>query len=218
MFLMGDKKYSFQKLTPVSNADISVYEEAIDFIFDNVNNSDVKNVAISGAYSAGKSSILESYKAKHKNIRFVHLSLAHFRTPEQETNELEESVKESVLEGKILNQLIHQIPADKIPQTNFRVKKDVTTKNLNILTAFISLFIISIVFLLLESKITAFIKSLPDNWLKTILSTLFGTYTPIFASIISVVCSIIFIFSLIKAQKNKNVFHKITGREHLLLG
>lgn len=61
---MEDRKYVFQKLTPVSNADISVYEEAINFVFEN---SDVKNVAISGAYSAGKSSILESYKVKHKN-------------------------------------------------------------------------------------------------------------------------------------------------------
>jgi len=59
---MGDKTYSFQKLTPVSDADISVYREAIDFVFDNL---DVKNVAISGAYSAGKSSILESYKISH---------------------------------------------------------------------------------------------------------------------------------------------------------
>ena len=108
---MGDKKYYFQKLTPVSNADISVYEEAIDFVFDN---SDVKNIAISGAYSAGKSSILESYKKKHKDIRCVQLSLAHFRTPEQENDESEEKVKESVLEGKILNQLIHQIPAERI--------------------------------------------------------------------------------------------------------
>ncbi len=36
-------------------------------------------------------------------------------------------VKESVLEGKILNQRIHQIPSDKILQTNFRVKKKIST-------------------------------------------------------------------------------------------
>lgn len=142
---MEDRKYVFQKLTPVSNADISVYEEAINFVFEN---SDVKNVAISGAYSAGKSSILESYKVKHKNYKFVHLSLAHFRTPEQENTEADGSVKESILEGKILNQLIHQIPSEKIPQTNFRVKKGVSKKNLVGLTTFVSLFILSIVFLL----------------------------------------------------------------------
>ena len=32
---MGANKYNFQKLTPVSDADISVYEAAIDFVIWN---------------------------------------------------------------------------------------------------------------------------------------------------------------------------------------
>ena len=57
--LEKQKKFFFEKLTPVKNADIAVYEEAIDFVFEN---PDITNVAISGAYSAGKSSIIETYK------------------------------------------------------------------------------------------------------------------------------------------------------------
>lgn len=116
---MAERKYQFERLTPIDNMDLDVYGEAIDYVFDN---SDIKNVAISGAYSAGKSSVLASYKKKHSNLRFLHISLAHFKSPGQED---EAEVKESVLEGKILNQLIHQIPSEKIPQTNFRVKKKV---------------------------------------------------------------------------------------------
>jgi type IV secretory pathway VirB2 component (pilin) len=188
---MAAKKYYFQKLTPVSDADICVYEEAIDFAFDN---PDVKNVAISGAYSAGKSSILESYKAKHKDHRFVHLSLAHFRTPEQENSESEETVKESVLEGKILNQLIHQIPAERIPQTNFRVKKGVSAKYVALLTVFSSFFIGSIVSLLSSSKVASFVAALSENWIKTILSVLFSPYATIPAILICAACSVALIF------------------------
>ena len=126
---MVDKIYNFEKLTPNKEADISVYEEAIDFVFDN---ADVTNIAISGSYGAGKSSVIESYEKKHKDINFLHISLAHFEPTE--CNELEHSVKETTLEGKILNQLIHQIPVDRIPQTNFRVKKDVGKKNIIIIT------------------------------------------------------------------------------------
>ena len=104
---MEHKQLFFQKLTPFNDADISVYEEAIDFIFEN---EDITNVAISGAYSAGKSSVIGSYKKKHKNLKFLHISLAHFES--QDENKKEDNVKESVLEGKILNQLIHQIPVD----------------------------------------------------------------------------------------------------------
>lgn len=119
------RKYQFERLTPIDNMDLDVYEDAIDYVFDN---SDVKNVAISGAYSAGKSSVLASYEKKHSDINFLHISLAHFQSP----NEKEEGpeVKESVLEGKILNQLIHQIPSEKIPQTNFRVKKELNLQAL----------------------------------------------------------------------------------------
>ena len=50
---------TFEKLSPTTDADVKVYKEAFDFVFSN---NDVRNVAISGAYGAGKSSILESYK------------------------------------------------------------------------------------------------------------------------------------------------------------
>lgn len=95
-------EYNFQKLTAINDADIKVYEEAIDFAF---NNQDIRNVTVSGPYSAGKSSILETYKKKHTDHHFVHLSLAHFRTSEQDDTEPEEPLKESILEGKILNPL-----------------------------------------------------------------------------------------------------------------
>jgi hypothetical protein len=179
--LLMDNKYHFSKLPPVNDVDISVYEEAIDFIF---NNSDIKNVAISGAYSAGKSSVLESYKAKHTNLLFAHISLAHFRTPEQEDPESDKPVKESILEGKILNQLIHQIPAEKIPQTSFRVKKGVSPRSLILSTIFISLFIGSIGFLLSISQIATFIKTLPQNWVKALLSLLLTPYASIISTLI----------------------------------
>lgn len=67
------KKYIFEKLTPVNDTDISVYESAIDFVFEN---DDVKNIAISGAYGAGKSSVLASYKAKHSTEKFLHMLFA----------------------------------------------------------------------------------------------------------------------------------------------
>ncbi len=89
---MVDKIYNFEKLTPNKEADISVYEEAIDFVFDN---ADVTNIAISGSYGAGKSSVIESYEKKHKDINFLHISLAHFEPTE--CNELEHSVKETTL-------------------------------------------------------------------------------------------------------------------------
>ena len=82
---MAENKYHFERLTPIDNMDLDVHEEAIDYVF---NNPDVKNVAISGAYSAGKSSVLASYKKRHNDLRFLHISLAHFKSHTTETTRL----------------------------------------------------------------------------------------------------------------------------------
>ena len=155
---MAQKTYNFEKLTPNKEADISVYEEAIEFVFDN---SDVTNIAISGAYGAGKSSVIESYEKKHYDKNFLHISLAHFEPAED--NNSEDTVKETTLEGKILNQLIHQIPVDRIPQTNFRVKKDVGRKNIIFITILLCVLLGSISFISFSSKIQGWVDKLCEG-------------------------------------------------------
>lgn len=200
---MAENKYHFERLTPTDSLDLNVYEEAIDYVF---NNPDVRNVAISGAYSAGKSSVLASYKKKHSNLHFLHISLAHFQSSDQED---EPEVKESILEGKILNQLIHQIPSDKIPQTNFRVKRKIslasviksTLESISLLTA--------IIYFLFFDSWRSYVSALPTNWLKSILELSAHPYALMVDGIIIITLVSFIIYSLIKIQKNRNVFRKL---------
>lgn len=201
---METKEYFFQKLTPKDDADISVYDEAINFVFEN---NDITNVAISGAYSAEKSSVIESYKNKHRELNFVHISLAHFRNPDEEEVNI---VRESVLEGKILNQLIHQISVEKIPQTNFRVKKETSKKGIIFMTAILSLLLGSVTYLLLFGTMSSFVGNLSDGIIKDLLSVFTGNYTAVIVAAIAVISSITCIFNLIKIQVNKNLFHRIS--------
>lgn len=200
---MAENKYHFERLTPTDSLDLNVYEEAINYVFDN---PDVRNVAISGAYSAGKSSVLASYKKKHSNLHFLHISLAHFQSSDQED---EPEVKESILEGKILNQLIHQIPSDKIPQTNFRVKRKIslasviksTLESISLLTA--------IIYFLFFDSWRSYVSALPTNWLKSILELSAHPYALMVDGIIIITLASFIIYSLIKIQKNRNVFRKL---------
>lgn len=202
---MTQKYYNFEKLTPDKDADISVYEEAIEFVFDN---SDVTNIAISGAYGAGKSSVIESYEKKHDDKNFLHISLAHFEPTER--NESEDSVKETTLEGKILNQLIHQIPVDRIPQTNFRVKKDVGRRNIIIITILLCVLLGSITFISMSNKIQNWVDALCDGRLKSLLTIFTNDFTVFFAAIALAGSAFICIYNAVKVQKNKNLFHKVT--------
>lgn len=203
MTRMSENKYHFERLTPIDSVDLNVYEEAIDFVF---NHSDVRNVALSGAYSAGKSSVLASYKKKHKDLHFLHISLAHFKSPnEEDTTE----VKESILEGKILNQLIHQIPSDKIPQTNFRVKKRISRLHIIIQTLKIIVLLVAIIHFLFFESWKSYVSALQADWLKSILKFSVQSYDLMIDGIIIIILVYSLIHGLIKIQKNKNVFRKL---------
>ena len=200
---MAQSKYQFERLTPIDNVDLEVYEDAINYAFEN---PDVKNVAISGAYSAGKSSVLASYKKSHEDLRFLHISLAHFKSTEHED---ETEVKESVLEGKILNQLIHQIPSDRIPQTNFRVKKRINPKNVIKKTVETVLLFIAIVYFTCFETWKSYVNALHDNWLKSTLLLFTNQYTLMLVGILIVVLFSSIIYGMINIQKNKNIFRKL---------
>lgn len=204
---MNEDSYKFQKLTPFSDVELGVYKNAIDFVFAN---DDLKNVAISGQYSAGKSSLVESYKKSHSKIKFVHISLAHFRAIEEtETNEPGKDINETALEGKILNQLIHQINADEIPQTNFKVKKKIKRKCIVINTIFTVLFIAMVLHITLFNKWVKFVSLLSDGHLKTLLTLSTKYDTLLISGFICTILSCVFIYKLIKTQKNRNILKKI---------
>ena len=202
MLLLGENKYKFQKLTPVKDVDMTLYGDALDFVFDN---PDVRNVAISGAYGAGKSSMLESYKERHKKSKFIHISLAHF---EQFNKEGIVEVKEVTLEGKILNQLIHQIPAEQTPQSNFRVKKKVGGVSQN--TALVLVFLLSFLHIIFFESWSKYVDSLSASWFKDFLNISCNPYSQIASGLLCAIIFGIFVWAIIRAQKNKNVFRKIS--------
>lgn len=211
---MGEK-LPFKKLTPDTDIDMSVYDEAIDYAFAY---TDIKNVAISGAYGAGKSSVLESYKAKHPDKIFRHISLSHFHDPKQESpgtandagnDAIEGAITESILEGKILNQLIHQIPIEKIPQTNFRIKKENSMRQTVKITVFLCFFAAFLSYLLGFQTVVTFASSLDIEWLKSVFLFVFCQIGEIVAVFGCIGCFIMAMYFLARTQINRNIFQKI---------
>lgn len=208
----------FEKLTPTQYVDLNIYNEALDYVFKN---NDITNVAISGSYSSGKSSVIKSYKRNHKEYKFLHILLASFETTgntkkkDDETNQnstMNENTKieEPALEGKILNQLLHQIDPSKIPQTNFRVKKNISEKSIIKVTAFIVIFIICLLHILFFAKWELLVSELIQ-----IKNLSFFDLTTSVVSLLASGTGLIgiigyFIFSVMKIQKNKNLFKRFS--------
>ena len=124
-----ETSYKIRPLTPVDNRKDDFYfsklEEALD-------NKLVKNIAITGIYGAGKSSLLNSFKNHSKNRNspyvFLDVSLSTFSLPDKLVSKSEEDNDISseadnkldnetlqLIERSILQQLFYQVKQSQIP-------------------------------------------------------------------------------------------------------
>lgn len=208
---MGRKK--FFDLTPENNISLdtlNTYKEAIDESFKN---NKIKNVAISGSYGSGKSSILESYKKIKKTKKFLNISLIHFEKSNKNRKENNKNLLVT-LEGKILNQLLHQIPIENIPQTYFKTKKIVTDRDLKFSSFFIVLFTISFLhFFFFEKWCNHISKMNLTNilyYFKIILEFSIKRISTLISGTLIISLFTVFIYKLLKFQRNRNFLKKLS--------
>ena len=195
---------NFHKLTPKRDVDVSGYEEALDFVFSN---DDIRNIAVSGAYSSGKSSVMESYREKH-NKNFISISLAHFGAEKTESDN-EKNNLEKTLEGKILNQLAQQIPVEKIPLSGLNIKKSDQSSFPKYFSAGCILFVVCILYTIFFDNWCTYAKSVDTPVIQCFfyLSTF-----PVFRAISGVIAMALsgkFLYKLCQVQYDKKIFSKI---------
>ena len=235
-----NKNITFYDLTPTDDIELDIYEKAINFSLEN---NKIFNIAISGSYGSGKSSLLESYKKNHPEKKFLNISLTHFNTTENtnknkiystksdddnknsktqpaEAKRNNSSIREEnnskdkslvpILEVKILNQLIHQISYEKIPQTHFKTKRKFTEEELENTTMQILLFIASLLYVIYFNKWNNFISTLKDfSFFYSLLKLTTYSYSRLITILILFYLLGIFIYNLLKFQKTKNFFKKL---------
>lgn len=200
-----------RNLASTDSADIGSYKDNLDSVFEN---NKIHNIAISGTYGAGKSSLIESYEKSRPDIKALHISLAHFNDINAENNEGIQQDIINKLEGKILNQLLHQVNENRIPQTNFRIKK----RNGRLYTCIKTLMLMSGCLAFLHILMFAKWKELVGQVLidfgceslwASILDKSVSSAAPILS--IAILCLIILfcIYRFVRRQGNLNPFKKI---------
>lgn len=231
-----DSWHKFRALTPRDNIDLHDYREALDYVFSN---EDIRNVALSGSYGSGKSSVMRSYENIHKERKYIHISLSHFEeqgkvqtesdaakcddasaktedgkqkrssNPATAKNGIDSIKTVNELEGKILNQLLHQIPSKKIPQSHFRIKDEISRRQRIISVSVLLLFVSLLIYVVCFSSWSAMIMNLSNNWLKSFF--LFTTNQDTRLVCLGVVIALfgVGLFYLMKAHNFQNIFKKV---------
>ena len=157
--------------------------------------------------------MFESYERQHPGKNFLHISLVHFEEQGEESKSHgdEQAKKESstsVLEGKIINQLIHQIDPKRITQTDFRIKKGIRStdkREIWIVTFGVVLFF-CLGFLLFHAAWCNMIDGLTMTRLQEFLLVTKEKEAELIAGVIVIVLSIVLIKWTITAQKERRIF------------
>jgi hypothetical protein len=109
-----DMQSKFVDLAPTDEADkTGVYSEAILYA---TNNAKVSNIALTGPYGSGKSSIIQSFLKKYGRPA-LHISLASF-VPEAGSGG--DNVSRQEIERSILQQILYGADANKLPLSRFK--------------------------------------------------------------------------------------------------
>ncbi|MDO8235840.1 hypothetical protein Q5738_19990 [Citrobacter werkmanii] len=188
---VSSTRQDFETLTPNVNSDnlnYTAYFEALDFA---LTRHDVKNIAVTGPYGAGKSSVILSYlKRISKRKSFSHkikyffkltsikpadehviISLANFETDEA-LKTSESLSKEQSIEYSILQQILYKVDKGSLPDS--RVERINTKSRCQILQTSVSVFIMLVLALFNSALLfpeTIFTALALPIWLKELVTT-----------------------------------------------
>ena len=218
-----ENKNKYQDLAPRDDlSNNNVYTEMLDWAIEN---DKVLNIALTGPYGSGKSSILKTYEKQRTYNHYLNISLALFCNDnmvksseesnientveggtQQEGKELDKSNSKNLeIEKSILQQLFYKVKPSRIPYTRFRKLKNTKLKNLFIgTTIFIFTVILAVLYLYPE------IISIADTKLLE-LKSLTGTDTVIDLGAILLTVLVLFqLFWLVKYFRSRLKLSKVT--------
>ena len=198
-----EREYKFRALTSNKDVEIKpVTERALEFAIDK--NSEVTNVAITGNYGAGKSSVVESFERKCTDKKFIHISLGQYdETIGSEKNGLNNR-QINTIEGKIINQLLHQINPNQIRKSIFKtLDAESQIKPFNI-SIYLGLVLLLPLYLLNVSSWNGLVNNF--SWLSWTTKPII----PLLVLVIFFVLIIYGIYFLLKLQKDFGFIKKLS--------
>lgn len=158
---------NFNTLSPTDNADnVDNYIQSLDWALKNKNR--IKNIAISGAYGSGKSSVIRTFIKRNKNndYKFLNISLATFKEQKEQSNFQQNGDSDilRLIELSVLQQLFYHEKDRKIPDSRFKkIKSHKTRFLLYYSVGFIAL-LVSALFLIAPDFLSKFyLIKIPQN-------------------------------------------------------
>ncbi|MCW1876494.1 DNA-binding protein [Erwinia sp. INIA-01] len=160
----GESGDRYDTLAPKTINDASMKEYFIALKYA-LSKKDVRNIAITGSYGAGKSTVISSFMKYHCNHKYINVSLAGFDMTENETTV---SPTHQEVELSILQQILYKENREKLPDS--RIDRIIDRGPHYVRGTYRSLLkviapIAAVAFIVYFKKISDFLN-LPPSWIE----------------------------------------------------
>lgn len=182
---MENKETKFNSLTPdILEENKQVYTDALNYAFSN---DDIRNIAITGVYGAGKSTVWNTYKNNKlkernfnlfrinpfKNVITVVLGKYSDKLDKNNSEPLSKNELDSRVETQIINQILSQIKAEDIPLSKYKFKGNISLIKL-FLNILLTIFFIGSISIFVIRKEIVEILNKKLEWLNILLLSISG--------------------------------------------
>lgn len=161
-----NSKIHFNTLTPIDCIDENIYQPYFDAFDFALSEDDICNIAVSGEYGAGKSSLINSFFKRRKIKKVIKISLATFSIEKQSKELLNNEVQE--IEKSILQQILYKESGQKFPFSRFSRIKNVKILVYEFLLIGTLLFFITLFDLTWINKLISFFSSEMNYFIKIV--------------------------------------------------
>ena len=190
IFKIEKNQQELYSLSPKENLNDEHYQKYADYLRNSLKNNEIKNIAITGKYGSGKSTIINSYFKQHGDNNVLRVSFASFKGKSDISHD-DINNEDSKTEQSIINQILYQIKPQRIPLTNFKIKRPMNwiVKSVYVFESLLFILIVSwfinkSVFHSLMLTVANFVKTSYDsNMGKAMLSFILNSKSNYFISL-----------------------------------
>lgn len=116
--------HQYLSLTPIANADEdNAYSDMLKFA---LSQDKISNIAVTGPYGSGKSSVLLTFQIQNPDWKYLNISLATFKDHLEVEGASNKEIEIEAIEKSILQQLFYSVDQKTLPRS--RLKRIVTVQ------------------------------------------------------------------------------------------